>query len=166
MHLPISLWLVNFNQSSGVCDTAFVVVPSPGYEFWVGVVAPDPHIPVSLLNIISQLNILLTIICLDIFINTEIDEHKTKCFSKMIMKNNYFTNLLLSSDSCVLSATGKRSPRQESSSDLGLTPLISPRKRRPPSTSDDEKENFAQPRIPSSTNKSRIKITPSTPCKA
>ncbi|XP_050724800.1 maternal embryonic leucine zipper kinase-like [Eriocheir sinensis] len=66
-------------------------------------------------------------------------------------------------DQIVEKVTGKRSPRQESGSDLGLTPLISPRKRRPPSTSDDEKENFAQPRIPSSANKSRIKITPSTP---
>ncbi|KAK8380675.1 hypothetical protein O3P69_007948 [Scylla paramamosain] len=58
---------------------------------------------------------------------------------------------------------GKRSPYQETDDDLGLTPLKSPRKRRPPSTSDEEKENFIQPRVPSSANKSRVKITPTTP---
>ena len=65
----------------------------------------------------------------------------------------------------LLFVPGKRSPYQETDDDIGLTPLKSPRKRRPPSTSDEEKENFIQPRVPSSANKSRVKITPTTPCK-
>ncbi|KAK3884528.1 hypothetical protein Pcinc_011201 [Petrolisthes cinctipes] len=46
-----------------------------------------------------------------------------------------------------------------------LTPLMSPKKRRPPSVSDDEeKENsFAQPRIPTPGHKTRKKSTPTTP---
>lgn len=46
---------------------------------------------------------------------------------------------------------------------VDLTPLVSPKKRRPASTSDDDKENFAQPRVPTPGHKSRKKTTPSTP---
>ncbi|KAK7070424.1 hypothetical protein SK128_005319, partial [Halocaridina rubra] len=44
-----------------------------------------------------------------------------------------------------------------------LTPLVSPKKRRPSSASDDDKENFVQPRIPTPSYKPRKKSTPSTP---
>ncbi|XP_037805207.1 maternal embryonic leucine zipper kinase-like [Penaeus monodon] len=47
--------------------------------------------------------------------------------------------------------------------ELELTPLVSPKKRRPPSVGDDDKENFAQPRVPTPGHKSRKKATPSTP---
>ncbi|XP_071529014.1 maternal embryonic leucine zipper kinase-like [Panulirus ornatus] len=47
--------------------------------------------------------------------------------------------------------------------DPELTPLTSPKKRRPPSVSDEEKENFAQPRLPTPGHKSRKKATPSSP---
>ncbi|XP_045600655.1 maternal embryonic leucine zipper kinase [Procambarus clarkii] len=58
---------------------------------------------------------------------------------------------------------GKLSPRKETSTELELTPLTSPKKRRTPSVSDEEKENFAQPRLPTPGHKSRKKPTPSTP---
>ncbi|XP_068219010.1 maternal embryonic leucine zipper kinase-like [Palaemon carinicauda] len=47
--------------------------------------------------------------------------------------------------------------------ELELTPLVSPKKRRPSSNSDDDKENFAQPRVPTPGYKPRKKSTPSTP---
>ncbi|XP_066974085.1 maternal embryonic leucine zipper kinase-like [Macrobrachium rosenbergii] len=47
--------------------------------------------------------------------------------------------------------------------ELELTPLVSPKKRRPSSNSDDDKENFLQPRVPTPGHKPRKKSTPSTP---
>lgn len=61
-----------------------------------------------------------------------------------------------------LLSIGQNSPLKECSTEFELTPLTSPKKRRP-SVNDEEKENFAQPRIPTPGHKSRKKATPSTP---
>ncbi|XP_042241673.1 maternal embryonic leucine zipper kinase-like isoform X2 [Homarus americanus] len=66
-------------------------------------------------------------------------------------------------DHIVNKVVGRISPCKESDPELLITPLISPKKRRPPSISDEEKENFAQPRIPTPGHKSRKKATPTTP---
>lgn len=61
-------------------------------------------------------------------------------------------------------SVGQYSPYKERiNPEIELTPLVSPKKRRPSSVSDEDKENFAQPRIPTPGNKFRKKSTPSTP---